>query len=413
MGKQSSRMIYRGKDHKDIFFQGRYHDAMYKGMELIWHKIRKEGYYSIIVKTKTKEMFVLIFSEKTGEFEEIMKIENNVESDAYYVELLVAMDSERIYVSTLGIDSLLASSIDGINFENTNLEYEENIELLLCSNYHSDYLWRFRRSSNSVWLTKNVVSFKNGTLSVNTKSNDTHLGRFAATWEDANMGDTYGRNAKIGMHVHNITHYPLSENEFRVTTIMYYDVENETSGEICKITAYGTNVSKFFCINNMYIFFITISDKEDNHKRYVYYSNDGINYENSLMDTGKGNHFNASRPDFIFYRGGIYYMYGGAKSGNIGAPATLVLTKDFIHFSIKDIPNRIYVGTKEYNIASFMPIEYNSATQNAIYFFNGERSTPEDGMLLTGASNRKLLLYFDNMFFRESGGNRFIELGAN
>ena len=39
MGKQSSRMIYRGKDHKDIYFSGNYHNAMYKGSRLVWRKL--------------------------------------------------------------------------------------------------------------------------------------------------------------------------------------------------------------------------------------------------------------------------------------------------------------------------------------------------------------------------------------
>lgn len=39
MGKQSARMVYRGKDHKDIYYQGNYHNAMYKGGQLVWKKI--------------------------------------------------------------------------------------------------------------------------------------------------------------------------------------------------------------------------------------------------------------------------------------------------------------------------------------------------------------------------------------
>ncbi len=40
MGMQSARLIYRGKDHKDIYFQGMYHDKMYIGSSLVWEKIR-------------------------------------------------------------------------------------------------------------------------------------------------------------------------------------------------------------------------------------------------------------------------------------------------------------------------------------------------------------------------------------
>ena len=40
---QSSRLIFQGKDHKDIYFQGHYHDAMYLGNELLWKKLKKKG----------------------------------------------------------------------------------------------------------------------------------------------------------------------------------------------------------------------------------------------------------------------------------------------------------------------------------------------------------------------------------
>lgn len=47
MGRQSSRLIYNGKDHKDIYFQGHYHDAMYVGSQLVWKKIRERNWERI------------------------------------------------------------------------------------------------------------------------------------------------------------------------------------------------------------------------------------------------------------------------------------------------------------------------------------------------------------------------------
>lgn len=45
MGKQSSRLIYREKDHKDIYFKGKYHWAMYKGSKLVWEKLAGDEYF--------------------------------------------------------------------------------------------------------------------------------------------------------------------------------------------------------------------------------------------------------------------------------------------------------------------------------------------------------------------------------
>lgn len=39
MGKQSSRIYFQGKDHKDIWFKGNYHNSMYIGSQLVWKKI--------------------------------------------------------------------------------------------------------------------------------------------------------------------------------------------------------------------------------------------------------------------------------------------------------------------------------------------------------------------------------------
>lgn len=45
MGKQSSRLIYQGKDHKDIFFRGKFHRAMYLGNKLLWEKLPGEKFF--------------------------------------------------------------------------------------------------------------------------------------------------------------------------------------------------------------------------------------------------------------------------------------------------------------------------------------------------------------------------------
>lgn len=42
MGAQSSRLYFDGKDHKDIYYQGKYHTAMYKGNQLVWAKTEIE-----------------------------------------------------------------------------------------------------------------------------------------------------------------------------------------------------------------------------------------------------------------------------------------------------------------------------------------------------------------------------------
>ena len=47
MGKQSARMYFNG-DHKDIYFRGKYHKAMFVGAECVWYKI-EEDFFSFKV----------------------------------------------------------------------------------------------------------------------------------------------------------------------------------------------------------------------------------------------------------------------------------------------------------------------------------------------------------------------------
>lgn len=47
MGKQSARLYYQGKDHKDIYYNERYHNAMVFNGDVVWRKLRDTEYYVI------------------------------------------------------------------------------------------------------------------------------------------------------------------------------------------------------------------------------------------------------------------------------------------------------------------------------------------------------------------------------
>ena len=60
MGRQSARLYFQGKDHKDIYFNGHYHDRMYLSdgegnVTLVWEKIKepveppKEGIFKFLI----------------------------------------------------------------------------------------------------------------------------------------------------------------------------------------------------------------------------------------------------------------------------------------------------------------------------------------------------------------------------
>lgn len=60
MGKQSARMFFRLKDHKDIYYRGHYHKAMYLGAKCLWYKI-DEDFFSFKVSDTMIDQYGQIF----------------------------------------------------------------------------------------------------------------------------------------------------------------------------------------------------------------------------------------------------------------------------------------------------------------------------------------------------------------
>ena len=435
MGKQSARMVYKGKDHKDIYFRGKYHDAMYLGYELLWHKIRNEGYYVFIYvrnieNSSVEKMVVAVFEEETLAVQKILEVIRNPESDASNAELMSTTDGERIYLSTLGEDVLIASSIDGIHYGNTNLDYFENRYMFSYGTNYFPYTEEkegITTKKNCMWglrsgiglhgyvIFKNIITEKNNLYSVDTRYVDTYL--TAKRIDSDRIEETNNfilpehGNSKIAWH---IRHYREKTGEKVETyTIKYYDVESETSGEIVNFK-YGVVLTHFSCINGVYMFFVR---RDINGEKwgeqisylYIYYSIDGINYEHSLIKkkyaiSGEG----IAIPAYILYRMGMYYIYCLPESGTIGSPNVVRLTTDFKHFSKKYIQSELEIDGNIFDtVNGFTPFDKSRANEGKIYFYNGEMCTPEDGIVGSTKIGR---VYIDNMFFRKSIKNKIINL---
>lgn len=77
MGKQSSRIYFQGKDHKDIWFRGNYSSAMVVGNEIFWKKIYKlNGIYQNDVANYEKR-FCNFFEKKTYQIKSTGKVGSN------------------------------------------------------------------------------------------------------------------------------------------------------------------------------------------------------------------------------------------------------------------------------------------------------------------------------------------------
>ena len=91
MGKQSARLYYQGKDHKDIHFKGRLHDKMYVGSNLVWEKLYPDSYF-IDTRTSAQEQpsglykykYITVILSKDGVEERVQSIESAIPNSVDY-----------------------------------------------------------------------------------------------------------------------------------------------------------------------------------------------------------------------------------------------------------------------------------------------------------------------------------------
>lgn len=442
MGKQSARLYFEGKDHKDIFFHGKCHDAMYIGAELVWHKIRKEGYYVLIYfrgeSYVNQKLIVSIFDEKTQIVEKVLEVGKDQygDEDIYYIDLQSAMDDERIYLSTIGTSTRIASSMDGIYYGEANLDYYGNEDLFTYAQNYFSYTKNKESGSAqrgnciygittfgiaTFYISKSTIKEENGVCTVNTEKVDTKISNRNVQFSDYKESNhlifsNYGKS-KIILHTKQVAQDYGTEKGKSMLTVNYYDVETEISGNITQFNYSAMEsavITDFNYINGVYMFFYRRDINGEKwgeyiHYLYIYYSCDGINYEHSLIErkyTKPGE--NIAIPRHVLNRMGMYYIYCLPENTKIGSPNVLLLTTDFKHFSKKYIPAELDVDGKTFDtVNGFTPIEADAGARSGRYFYNGEISYPDDGIF---ASTKVGKVYIDNMFFRKSKGNKIVTL---
>lgn len=447
MGMQSSRMIYRGKDHKDIYFQGHYHDAMYLGYELLWHKIRQEGYYVFIVSNgkegKLQEgIYIITFDEKTQEFEIVMEIKDTPDSfTENFFGGSYMVDSERMYICSLSWDDTLWASIDGIHYKKTNLVIKDQIDYrpFFSISYHSyflkndngfshkvNYTWWFTGElGGNFYIWKFIITKNADQYNIEQKKINTGL-KYSTPYasEDRHFSllvPKYGES-RAAIHTEEYN-YKSGNEEYRRYAVKYYDIESETSGDILSFLYKTKNrytvVANFFSVNDYYVFFLAdvytsaveSGGRRIREKLYIYYSNDGITYENSIVYDETAEPYSGKkfpRVTLMLHRNGMYYLYGGAETNSMyDKELTVFLSTDFKHFQKKKIPGEIKIGEKTFNTLKLINAESKVLNHDRRYFYNGEVSEPENGICTIYEGK---LIYIDNMFFRESGGNKILNI---
>lgn len=142
MGRQSARMYYQGKDHKDIWFNGHYHDRMYMGSRLVWKKIKEgltEKYYidngwynnrffaqngetALIAKYEIGENITVYRTKDFESLEEALVTETYTDS-SQYVSWITSIQNTFFVLVGIGEGSILYSSVDAVNWEKTDTIY--------------------------------------------------------------------------------------------------------------------------------------------------------------------------------------------------------------------------------------------------------------------------------------------------
>lgn len=132
MGRQSSRMYFCGKDHKDIYYQGHYHDKMYIGSQLVWEKLNAALW----------EVFRInnIFN---------VAVHDTAFYDGLFMALVEHVEEGRCYLYT---------SENGVDFETLLLEARissPNVYRLYCKN---NTVYLLGSNGNGYAISEGVVS---------------------------------------------------------------------------------------------------------------------------------------------------------------------------------------------------------------------------------------------------------------
>lgn len=280
MGKQSSRIYFQGKDHKDIWFQGNYHVAMYIGNQLVWEKLpigktiyflendsrladykNKEGYFEkrlFPIENGFLSVFdgFIQYSKDLTSWKELYEIDENY--DIYSIRLLngdelyglKSIQEESVYNTTVFRYSFKEKYYSEIELESTERIYSA---YLFCS-YTGDYFIQNSRTG-STGITLYRVN-KNGYSEINVPSNST-----SGNTRYYRSGIFYAIEEKAYFIKQVVTR--SGAQSVHTNILSYYD-ENGDENEVCDIDSWVSNVWNDNTPNTSLIYVLD----EENHKIY-------------------------------------------------------------------------------------------------------------------------------------------------
>lgn len=387
MGRQSSRLIYQGKDHKDIYFQGKYHKAMYLGNQLLWKKLQK----------------IIPYVSYDGD------------NKVMCIKLLFADEKAVVKVVNL----------TGEGFSDFNLVRGDNA----VGYFLKDTSWVFSKNGWSFLQTpKMSASYINGFLGYAMSSNTfmgvgaligggvsdySVLSRSISSFEDFGNSPIDQFGALISGYIKPTTGIFVEKTSY--AAYQYYLVTNSTHSRLHAFDY--SNETKFLGAKDVggypSIYVLTY--------RYAFDSRPGIE-EYTLSNNGTRKYLASAQKDFYFnimstfYHDRKFIVYS-SENGKLQIYET---KNDFMSFTEVETPQSIVV--KDMDSDGKYTISFDSTVSgdvylqpyctldNTFYFDEDGVMHDNDGCLFTQNINEKgfkkiVTIYFDNFYFRQSENN--------
>lgn len=404
MGKQSARIYYRETDHKDIYFQGNYHNAMIvskeSDSELVWRKLYDEGYF-VYTRWDTdisRSYYTAILYPKYR----IREYRSEIAMETYHSDKYLAR--KYAYVSTGAIvsaDGKLWRRIDGNDEERGVIPKCDGI--VVCSNIAAlqcKYTYIPILESGYLDEKNSFVIFSDDAAGTRTDN---------SFFYSAGISDVC----------------LLMDNSKSPVEAFAVDMKGNIYDGL--FTTYYSEISSTGCYNGLY--YCTISNVPDGC--YVFVSN-------SINVTWKRLEFpvKARYVQTIESSDGVVIYMSWLKNSPYGAVQVYVTT-DFVNYTKIDIPDsivvpiigQIYAGEKSYlnlkmsyyaaDLTDAYNIDVNSNTYQLlsemsrcqICYIEKGKIAPPKGMIihlfirLINTQEKQITAYLDNMFFQESDGN--------
>jgi desulfoferrodoxin (superoxide reductase-like protein) len=412
MGKQSARLYYDGKDHKDIFFQGNYHRAMYKGNRLVWEKIT-EGNHIPYISREGNDMVlkVLYVDGRTT-----VTVGNSKKFVSYYDRIVrgknivgFVVTNGQIVYST---DGETFKAIEGTSKEDGNAGRAHE----LYSSQINNFCWYWKRTTKSYpnglyylvdtdvessatkelerWLfsSYNTIEIVSGIIKP--KLNILLYIRHSHT---SGQSPSYTRNVRI---------YDRGTNEYRKT----YAWESGAPYPDIPTIALGSDGQFLYVYGTQYNDTLR---KEANGVSKYGIKKDSISYTDVTGSKIPYEYIKTS-----LYKNGKFIVYCSVEG-----KLEIYTTNDFIDFTKISVNHSIRIR----NIASGkdITVSFDKNTSGDIYIqpycnldntycFDDNGIMHEDNGCLfcsidenaePGTTPRRAMFYFDNFYFEESEGN--------